>query len=367
MPLSAVDSINPAFQHAKQQLAHPFRFVQWVRLAFVGFLAGELGSGGGYNFSYNIPAIHQGQGSEHFLGVAWHAQLTQHPAMVVALIAFLVVVGFGLWLALMYVSSVMRFILFDSVVAKECHVRQGWVRRRHQGRRLVVWQILVMLATFSALIVLVGIPLAAAWAFGWFNRPAEHLLPLILGGGMLFVFFLVLMVGLAVVYVLTKDFVVPQMALEDISAIEGWRRLWACLKAEKGGYAGYIGMKIVLSIGASVALGIISIIVFLVLLIPIGGISAIAVLGGKAAGLTWNFYTIMLAAFVGVGALILLLFALSMICVPAMVFFPAFSIYFFASRYPPLAALVHYQPSVALGWPPQEPPLAPPPAVPVPS
>jgi hypothetical protein len=58
--------------------------------------------------------------------------------------------------------------------------------------------------------------------------------------------------------------------------MEGWRRLWAWCKAEKGGYAGYIGMKIVLSIGAGVLLAIISIIVLLVFSIPIAGLGIMA-------------------------------------------------------------------------------------------
>ena len=62
---------------------------------------------------------------------------------------------------------------------------------------------------------------------------------------------------------MTKDFVVPQMALEDVSAIEGWRRLWPRIKGEMGGYAAYIGMKIVMAIGAAIILGIVSAIVFL--------------------------------------------------------------------------------------------------------
>jgi hypothetical protein len=27
---------------------------------------------------------------------------------------------------LIYIGSVMRFILFDSVIARECHIRAGW-------------------------------------------------------------------------------------------------------------------------------------------------------------------------------------------------------------------------------------------------
>ena len=365
MPISAVDAISPAFQHAKQQLLQPFRFSQWVRLALVGFLAGELGSGGGCNSSFNWPSTHHQRGSEQFLGAAWPSQLAHHSAMLAGLIIFLIVVGLSLTVLFLYINSVMRFILFDSIVAKECHIRQGWVRRRYHGLRFFVWQLSLMLVSFAAFVLLIGIPLAFAWAVGWFDHPSEHLLPLILGGIALFLLFLALIVVLAVVHVMTKDFVVPQMALEDISAIEGWRRLWLSLKAEKGGYAGYIAMKIGLAIAAGIALAIITLIVFLVLLIPVGGVGVVAVLAGKAAGLTWDVYTITLAVVMGCIVLAFLIFVASMISVPAIVFFPAYSIYFFAARYPALAALLWPPPPdmVAPAAPPPEaPPMPPTPA-----
>jgi hypothetical protein len=45
LPISAVDAINPAFLHTKEQLLHPFRAGEWAKFAFVGFLAGELSTG----------------------------------------------------------------------------------------------------------------------------------------------------------------------------------------------------------------------------------------------------------------------------------------------------------------------------------
>ena len=104
-------------------------------------------------------------------------------------------------------------------------------------------------------------------------------------------------------------------------------------------------MKIVLAIGATIAFTIASVIALVVLLIPIGGIGIIAVLGGKAAGLTWSLYTITLAVVFGCIALAILTFLLSLISVPLIVFFPSYSIYFFAPRYPPLASLLWPQPS----------------------
>jgi MFS family permease len=250
----------------------------------------------------------------------------------------------------------MRFILFDSVIAKQCEIRRSWARRNGPGLRYFVWQLLFLLAMLVGLTVLVGIPAALALAAGWLKDPRQHMIPLILGGMLLFFVVMSFILLSLVVHVLTKDFVVPEMALENIGAIEGWRRLLPMLKSEKGSYAGYIGMKIVMALGAAVVVGIITFIVFLILLIPVGGFGVIAVMAGKTAGLTWNLYTITLAVVVGCIVLAVLLYVMSLISVPAIVFFPAYSIYFFASRYQALDALLRPPAPIA----PQVPPLPPP-------
>jgi len=362
LPVSAVDAINPAFQHAKQQLFRPFRFGQWVRLAFVGLLAGEMGSGG-CNFNYSFPSTSHPQGSGQSVGSA----LGLDPAMLAGLITFFVVAGLGLFVLFTYINSVMRFILFDSIIARECHIRKAWNRHGRHGLQLFVWQILLTLAFFAALAVLVGLAAAFAWRLDWIAHPGEHVLALVLAGCVALLLLFTLILAFAVVHVMTKDFVVPQMALEDISAMEGWRRLWAWLKAEKAGYAGYIGMKIVMAIAAGIAFAMITLMIFFVLLIPIGGAGLLAVLAGKAAGLTWTFYTIALAVLAGCVALAIFLFAASFISVPAVVFFPAYATYFFAPRYPILAALLWPQPppSETQSSPPTGPPPSPPAQAPI--
>jgi hypothetical protein len=171
------------------------------------------------------------------------------------------------------------------------------------------------------------------------------MLPLILGGIVLSFVFLAFMVAAGVVTVFTKDFVVPQMALENITVIEGWQRLLGMMKVEKGAYAGYIGMKIVLAIVAGIALSVITVIVALILLIPSGVIGVAAVLIAKSAGLTWGLYTITLAVVAGCIIFAILLFVMALISTPAMVFFPAYSIYFFAPRYPALQAVIRPAPT----------------------
>ena len=345
MPISALDTITLAFQHTKRQLLQPFRLGQWTRLAFVGLLAGEMGSGGNFNFPSSFP--HQTGSSRHFLQQDWPKI---DPAILGGLIAILIVIGFIFVIVMLYVSSVMRFILFDSVLAKECHIRQGWSRRQGPAWKYFWWQLGLLLATLGGMAILLGIAAGFAFGMGWFNPPREHVLALVLGGIVVFFLALFFIVTSVVVHVLTKDFVVPQMALEDTGVIEGWRRLWPMIKAEQSGYAVYVGMKIVLAIGAGIIIGLASLILGLIVAIPTLGLGIIAVLTGKTAGLTWNVFTITVAVVVGCILLAGFLYLISLIAVPAIVFFPAYAIYFFAARYQPLS-LVLYPPPL------QEPPV----------
>lgn len=351
MPVSAVDIITPAIEHTKAQLTRPFRFWQWTRLAFVGLVAGELGTGGGCNgANFHMPSDHGS--TRHFLesGFPWS------PALSAGVVALLIVTGIVLWLALLYASSVMRFVLFDSILRKECHIRQYWNARREPGFRYFVWQLLYGLAMMAGLVVFVGIPLGIAAVLGWLQAPGQHVLALVLGGIVLFLILLGFFTVAVTVHVLTKDFVVPQMALENLSALEGWKRLWRIMQPQKGSFAGYIGMKIVLAIAAAMIFGILTLIVMLILAVPLIVLGLVAGVGGAAAGLEWNVYTITLAVVVGIIAFAVFFYIAALISVPSIVFFPAYSIHFFATRYRSLEEVLRPAPPDM----PQPPPLLPP-------
>jgi hypothetical protein len=337
LPLTAVDSITPAFEHTRQQLFKPFRIGQWTRLAFVGLLAGELGANGCNRSNFHLPR-HPGVPHIGFPAV--------NPALLIALVGVILIAALAIGIILMYVSSVTRFILFDSIIARECHIRAGWSRRLGAGWRFFVWKILYLLLIMAGVFFLIVMPFVFAFAAGWLREPKNHLPPLILVGIIFLLAFVVFFVAAAIVFVLTKDFVIPQMALEDIDAMEGWRRLWPMMKAEKGAYAAYIALKIVLAIVVSILIAFAAVILGLLIVLPSIGVGILAVLTGKSAGLTWTPATIALAVTVGCGLLAGFLYLVSLISVPAIVFFPAYSIYFFASRYPRLSAVLYPPPPV---------------------
>jgi len=346
LSVAATDVVALAIEHTKAQLFRSFRFSQWWRLALVGFLAGELGSSSSFNF--NIPTNTRHEQS-HFLGAAWPPSLHHPGAQTVAFVGVCLALALVLVVVSVYIGSVMRFILFDSVIAKECHIRRGWRRRRSEGASLFRWQISYLAISLVATFLVIGAPVAYAWAHGWFSHARDHVARLVLGGIALLLVFFVLFAVITVISVLTKDFVVPQMALEGLTAVEGWRRLLNWMRAEKGHFAGYVGLKIVLDLAAVFLVAIVQILALLVMLIPAGAIALVIYYEAKAAAWTWNPPAIALAVILGAIALLLIFSTLVLIATPVAVFFPAYSIYFFAPRYPLLAALLRPQPPSPAG------------------
>lgn len=364
MPISAVDSISPAFEHTKQQLLKPFRWGQWSRLALVGFLAGEMSSGGcSFNNFGGRTSTPRNSGQEFLPAGFPHidpSKLAPYIGLiVVGAIAFVILI-----FVFIYINSIFRFILFDSVVRKNCTIREGWRKWRQPGRRFFLWQIVFQIATMMLFVILIGIPVGIALLLGWIQQPKAHMIPLVLGGIFLFFVFLFFVLVAMVIHVMAKDFLVPIMGLEGLDFADAWSRLLNMAKAEKGSYVFYMVMKAVLSVAAFVVFGIVALIIVLICAIPVGAAAAAIILLGKSAGLMWNAYTITLAVLAGMVALLVLLYVMSLILVPVIVFFPAYSIYFFASRYPALDALLHppapSAPSVV------EPPPEPPPLLPTP-
>src|SRR5208337_1594833 len=255
------------------------------------------------------------------------------------------------------INSVFRFILFDSVLRRQCSSGEGWRIWRRAGGRFFLWQIVFQIAAWLFLLVLVGVPVVLALAAGWTTDLRQHTGRLIVGVILLVGLIVVFALAAAVVQMLAKDFLVPIMALEDLDFADGWHRLLAMIRPEKGRYAVYLLLKLVLSLAAAILFGIIAIIPALFVVLP----AVVAVLVGRAAGMGWNITTVSLAIIFGTLLLLLLIYLIALVSVPATVFFPAYALYFLAARYPNLDALLHPAPA-----PPPVPELPPVPASPPP-
>ncbi len=360
MPISAVDCVQPALQHTRQQLFSRFRWGQWSRLALVGILAAELhvASCNFGNFGGSWPKLpHKNPGellpsSSVRFGLPQFnpAHLPEHLGELLGLIVIAILAAMVLSFVFLYLNSVFRFILFDAVLRRECSIREGWQKWRRAGGRFFAWQIVLQIAVWLFLLVAVVVPVALAFAAGWISNPQEHIVPLVLGAVLLIAVAGLFLLAMLVVQTLARDFLVPIMALEDVDFADGWHALRAKIRVEKGRFAVYLLLKLVLAMAAAILFSILAVIPALAVVIP--GVAA--VVAGHAAGMGWNVTTVSLAIILGSVLIFLLLYLIALVCVPGTVFFPAYGLHFLAARYPRLDGLLNPLP------PAQEPPAPPP-------
>jgi hypothetical protein len=369
LPASAVDCIQPALQHTRLQLFTRFRWGQWSRLALVGILAAELHVGGCSFGNFGQFAQRPRKSNSEFLPSGMFsglspfdparipAHISEHIAQFLGLIVIGILAVMVLSVVFLYINSVFRLILFDSVLRRECSIGEAWSKWRRAGGRFFLWQIVFQFSVWMFLLIMVGVPLALAFAAGWMTDIKQHVGRLILGVLLLVGFFIVFALATAVVHALAKDFLVPIMALEGLDFADGWHRLLALIRLEKGRFAVYLLLKLVLSIAAGILFSIIAIIPVLFIAVP----GVVAVVAGAAAGMGWSVTTISLAIIFGSLLLFLLIYLIALVCVPGTVFFPAYAMYFLASRYPNLDALLNPAPPAPLPAPELPPVPEPPP------
>jgi hypothetical protein len=351
--LSAVEAIHPAFERLKAMLFRPFRVKTWLKVGFIGWLAGMASSG---NFNFNVPSAPgqlpsgSGKSVEDFIR-------SLHLGNYIPLIVILVIIALMIAVAFIYLFCRFRFILFDSVLSTDPNIERGWSRYRRPAHRYLGFWLIYTFIAWGALFFIVVLPLWRAYKHGIFQSDDflaaffRLLLPMMLG-------MMAFAVIGAIISSLANDFIVPMMALDDLPIGRAWAELKTAISSEPGSWAGYLGMKLLLSIAAgiitSIAGFVVGLICLFVLLIPGIVIGILVAVVAKAMG-TVGLVLGILAAIIGIAALVALFLTIGlMAAAPTAVFFTAYSLYFFGGRYPKLGAML---------WPEAPPPVSPPPAV----
>jgi hypothetical protein len=249
---------------------------------------------------------------------------------------FVLVLALGL--CFLYLRSVFRFLLVDSLVKRKVAPGGAWSALRALGESYFWWLVgtLVGLATVFSLIIIVAFPgLQAASTSGPGKLFATASLALILS--------LIVLLGLvfALLIMLTDDLVVPLMYAGRLPLLSAWRELWRKMRDDPTAFAVYILLRFVLSVGVSVA-----VLLFLVpLLVGVfsGAIimAAVLVLALHLVGLTWvwSLPTITLALVALLLLCAVLLILLSAAGMPGQVFLQDFGLRFIAARSPSLETL----------------------------
>jgi hypothetical protein len=351
MPLlSATECVTPAFRHMVGQMFQPFRLAFWLRMALLGLVTGEFA---GEGFRGNVPTSFPSKpgtlGGSHggHVPFPWHTDWFT-PTHVVHLAIGVAIFFCILTLLVIYINSTLRFVLFDAVLHGDPRILAGWRKWRAQGRKFFVWQVFLVLVGWGLLMLCLVVPLLTLYSnhhIGFWYIDLTAVTVLMLGGLAL----MVLGIAISIAAILTKDFVVPMMALEGIGWQEGWQRLFVIARGHVSEYVIYFLMKIVLRILASLAHAIVMFLIVLLLAVP-GAIAVIAgVAIGTGAAMAVKAFLITVGIVLGLMFLAVLIALSALVGAPVAFFFPAYAIYFFAGRYEPLGRIV-------FSGPPQPPP-----------
>ena len=321
----------------------PFQWSRWWRLGVLGVATGEF-AGSGCNpsgISDAIKGASQQQHPQQFAAAAF-PNLGLSPGQIAVMITVLVVGLAALVLVHLYIGSVLRFVLFDTVAAGRYRLREGWKRWHDRGVRYFLFQLVLIFISLIGYAVLIGIPFILAAAAGLLNNPRDHVGAWVLGAVVLLPVVMVYAIVMALINLAAKDFAVPMMALENMPVGAALSRIWAMVRGAKGQYAGYVGLKIVLAIVIGVVMAVIQIFIFAIVLIPV---VIVAVAVGIATPQV--FQNPLMLAFAVTAAMVLvfvLLFLIGVISAPIVYFFEAYVLTFFAPRYPPLWSVLHPAP-----------------------
>jgi hypothetical protein len=357
-PLSAIDSVNPAIELTKRVMFRPFRWARWWRMALLSMATGEMFNSLSCNF--NLPADMNKPQPKDFVPID-HFQSAASPdfqafmPIFITLFVGIIVLAF----VHMYVSSVLRFVFYDAVLTEDFRLLHGWSKWHRQGVRLFLFKLVLAFLVLAIVGVLFGAPFFALVSQVKTKGP-DAVLPIVLSLLVFIPVILVFALVSAIFNLLLKDFAVLIMMFEDLSAWDALKRVFGMANRSKADYAGYIGLKVVMSIAESIVMSIVAVVLVLIFAVPLGLTAALS-------NIQWaELLKDPVAIASMITGLILAIFAflylLAIVDSPAAVFFQGYVVTYFASRYEPLWRVTNPEPA-SPAMPPQAfgtlPPLPP--------
>ncbi|WAI00674.1 DUF7544 domain-containing protein [Methanogenium organophilum] len=237
----------------------PFDAGIWLRLALIALFAG--GAAGGVQFS-------TGTLSPEDLGDGTYLS-SLIPQNTDALISALLIIGgilLGVGLIYLFLNGIFQFIFIKALGADNIRIRTYF--RESTGPGIRYFAFLFISSTFFfglslGLAYLLLAPLAGTTALGAvFARRVLTFAMLML----------ILLIPYLIILMLTTDFVVPIMNVDQCGILSGWKQCLYLFSREKTEAVLYTVMKLVLSVCVSIILSLVLVIVGIGAGIPLMGI-----------------------------------------------------------------------------------------------
>lgn len=246
--LSVTDPIQPALEHTRRILFRPFSWPKWFILGFAAFLA-QLGGGGSFSYQGN-PFGENSRSPVDFGPIRdWVAA---HLPLVITLAILLFLVFLATAVLFQWLGSRGTFIFLDGVARDRAEIAEPWARLQGPGNELFRFRMILLMAGLGLLIVcgglgvLIALPDLQAGRFG-----PSGLAGVGAGAGLL----LLGVLGLTLIGLLLRDFVVPIMYRQGLSLPGAWAVLRNdLLPGHRWHFTGFYLMNLVLWIPAVILL-----------------------------------------------------------------------------------------------------------------
>ena len=354
-PLSATECINPAIDRTKLILFAPFRKGRAWKLCATAYLS-RFGS-----MYLPFPLL-------YLAGIPVLRAKGYSTGIVVLIAAVLAVLALFTWV--FHLCSRLQFAYFDMVANRQEFVAPAWSKYKQQALPWTLFKIIagcVFTGFFSvpllafALRSMPAIAELAKTSSG--AQPDVHLVAAIYAGYGLLLF--IVGIGL-LVFGLLSDFILPSLALENVTYGEAFRRMGQLVRNEPGEFALYVLLKSALAVigyfGAFLAWELL----FLIATLVVGGVVFLVGVALHAAGIPTVVLAIpgavLAVLWYGFTCLYVLGLAMGMV----LTFLNAYALYFLGGRYPMLGDLLDHSTPAPPMLPvipyiaPDPPPLAPP-------
>ena len=227
--VSPLDAAQQAIEHTRRAL-FPFRLERWLLLGLVAFLD-QCGQGGA-----GIPNLPGGgfpdssgrEGSGAAEALAW---LGGHIGLVMGIAALVMLLVVAVSALILWINSRGIFMYLEAVAAAPAELGLRWAAHAERAQSLFAWRFGLAMATFMAIIVIVG---AGGGAIFLHSRDSlSGVATAILVGGLLLALFAVI-VAVSVASVLLRDFVAPLQFRFGLPCGEATRRALALLRPQLG-------------------------------------------------------------------------------------------------------------------------------------
>ncbi len=332
---SAADSVSLAIQRTREFLFRPFQWGPYLKLGLVAIL-----TEGGSNFHSSSGGNHS-SGHGNPINPAFH--LTPE-LMAVGVAALLL--AFVLFAWLFYLITRLRFAFFHCLIYNSREIRPGWHIYREPATRFF-WLNLQVGICYLLVLGLIALPFVSGFVRLYQRTQAGghldvgSLLSLVLP---LIPIILLLMIAGVLADLILRDWILPQFALENVTAGEAWARVWASIRNETREFVVYVLLRLVLPTIALVA-------VFMVLLVPGLAVAGAGAAFGYALHSAFAHSTgasamvgIFLQAFFAMVGFCFMLLAAVCIGGPVSTGIREYALVFFGGRYPVLGDILYPAP-----------------------